>query len=103
MKTEALLAFQAFIEAKAKMHSIRDYLNRDQQLNIMGLYPEIHVFGEPDFYKLADAYKAVVTESPFVASEKMFDTRLTFNVTSKEYGITFEVFCLREAEKGEGK
>ena len=103
MKTEELLAFQALVEAKAKMHSIKDYLKRNHELEILGLYPEIHVYGVNKFYGLAKALNAEVSEYPWKSSSGNFDTKLSFDVTSKEYGITFEVYTLREAEKGEGK
>ena len=104
MKTEELLAFKALVEAKAKMHSINDYLKRNHDTEVLGLFPEIHVWGVNKFYGLAKALNAEVSSYHWESSSGNFDTKLSFDVTSKEYGITFEVYTLKEkAEGGENK
>ena len=103
MKKDAVLAFKAFVEAKAKMHSINDYLKKNHDTEVLGLFPDIHVWDINKFYGLAKELNAEVAEYPWKASSGNFDKKLSFDVTSKEYGITFEVYTLREAEKGESK
>lgn len=100
MDNEVKIAFQALVEAKAKMHSIKNYLKQNHDTDILGLYPEIHVYDNGKFYSLAKELKAEVSSYPWESSSGIFDTKLSFDVTSKEYGFTFEVYTLKEKAKG---
>ena len=95
MNSEELLAFRAYVDAKAKCMSINCYLYGKHNFNILGEDPEIQVDTDT-FHDLARAYNATPNRTPITNEDLAYAARLSFDIPSKEYAIVITVFCCAE-------
>ena len=100
MEQNGILAFRQYVEALGKAHAIRQYMEEQTDINVLGLFKEIHVYGIETLEELAEQYKQPVVRVN--ADEGLaYQTYASFQIHSKEHNIQFTVFCYTDRKTGE--
>lgn len=99
MEQEGILAFRQYVEALGKLHSVRDYMENQAGINVLQVYPEIHVCGIDKLKILAKEYKKKIIYAPTKNKDQLYRFYASFQIRSKEHGILLTVFCYSDTDE----
>ena len=100
MEQEGILAFRQYVEALGKLHSVREYMEKQTGINVLQVYPEIHVSTLPTLQAIAKEYKRKIIYASTKNEDQLYRFYASFQIRSKEHGILLTVFCYTDTDEG---
>ena len=100
MEQEGILAFKAYVEAVGKLHSIKEYMEEQTEINVLGVYPEIQIHTIKTLKAIAQEYKRNIIYADTKYEPKTYKYYASFQIRSVEHGILLTVFCYTDTEEG---
>jgi hypothetical protein len=100
MTTDGIIAFKAYVEAVGKLQSIKEYMEEQTEINVLGLYPEIQIHKIKTLAEIAKEYGKNIIYADTKYEPKTYKYYASFQIRSKEHGILLTVFCYTDTEEG---
>jgi hypothetical protein len=99
MEQEGILAFRQYVEALGKLHSVREYMEKQTGINVLQVYPEIHVADLQTMKAIAKEYKRKIIYASTKNEDQLYKYYASFQIRSKEHGILLTVFCYTDTDE----